>query len=87
MFDDLSVFLQVVRRAPIAAVALDGDEFEVGKAVEHIAKPAVKENHAAVDNNDALTEFLDVGHVMARQQNSRFSCGVMVAKKLPHRLL
>ena len=40
-----------------------------------------------VDDDDALAEFLDVGHIMAGQEDRGFLPGIMFAQKFPDRLL
>ena len=71
----------------IGLLALDGDELEVGEAVHDVAQFAVEEDFAVVNDDDALAERLDVGHVMAGEENGGFLGGVVAADKFANGLL
>ena len=66
---------------------MDGDEFEIGEAVEDVAEPAVEEEVAVVDDDDASTELLDVGHVMAGEQDGGLAGRVVIAQEFADILL
>ena len=87
MLDHFAVFLQVFRPAPAAAVALNGNELEIGEPVKDLAEPAVEENGASIDDNDPLAKLLDVGHIMARKHDGGFPRRVMVAEEFADGLL
>ena len=48
-----TIFGQSVSRTTVGTVALDGHQFEIGKAVEHFAEAAIKKDRAVVDDDDA----------------------------------
>ena len=50
-------------------------------------KFAVEEDFAVVDDDDALAQLLDVGHVMAREQNRGFLLGIVAANEFAHGFL
>ena len=54
MLHEFAVFGQALLGASVRAVALDRDEFEVGKAIHDFAEFAVEGNLAVVNDDDAF---------------------------------
>ena len=84
---DLAIPAQLLAGAVGRALALNGDELGIGEAVHHLAEAAIEEDRAVINDNDALAQLLDVGHVMAGEQDGRLLLRVVLAQELPHGLL
>src|SRR5215472_13705105 len=70
---DLAVTVELLARTVRSTFAVNGYELEIREAIQHFAQSAIEENGSLIDNDDAFAEFLNVGHVMARQQD----CGLV----------
>jgi hypothetical protein len=60
---------------------MERDEFVVGEAIDDGGEASVEEQGAVVDDDDAVAEFLDVGHVMAGEEDGGAAGGVVVAEE------
>src|SRR5437016_1366800 len=49
-FNDLAIFAKVIGGTIRAAFTLNGDQLEIGKAVEHFAELPIEENAAAIND-------------------------------------
>lgn len=52
---------------------VDGDDLEIGEAIDDVAERAIKEDGAFVDDDHALAECLDIRHVMAGEEDGGFA--------------
>src|ERR1044071_1045246 len=77
----------MVGRATRGTFALDGDQLEICESVEDFAELPIEEDGAVVNDDDAFAKFLNIGHVMARQQNRRFMLRIVFAKEFTNGFL
>ena len=69
------------------AFQLHGHQFGSGETVHDFLERAVEKDGATVDDDDPPAERLDVGHVMAGQQDGRPMGAVVLAEEFAHRPL
>ena len=69
------------------ALTLNGDELGIGKAIHHVAEAAIEEDRAVINDNDPLAQLLDVGHVMAGEQDRRLLLRIVLPQELADDLL
>jgi hypothetical protein len=55
--------------------------YEISEAVHDLAELPVEENPPVINDDDALAQGLDVGHIMARKQNGGLMRGVVAAQE------
>src|SRR5207249_4111175 len=72
LLHDFAVFAELLGRTIGYTFTLNGDKLGIGKSVHHFAQLAIEEDHAVIDDDHALAQFLDIVHVMAGEQNGRF---------------
>src|SRR5204863_6817865 len=87
LFDDLAVFAEILGRAIGSSLALDGDELGIGETIHNFTQAAIEENRAVINDDHALAQFLDVGHVMAGKQDGGLVGAVVPAQELADDLL
>src|SRR6185436_20640686 len=87
LFNELAVFCETVVSAFVGAVALDRDVFEIGETINDFTEASVEEDFAVVNDDDALTQRLDVRHVMTREQDRRLMLRVVLAEEFANNFL
>src|SRR5205085_3554369 len=63
------------------------DDFVAGEAIDDGIERTVEKDFAVVDDNDAVAQFLDVLHVMARQHRHDLMFGIVEPEKFAHSFL
>src|SRR5947209_2634218 len=69
LFDNFAVFAELFGGAIRPAFTLNRNQLEIGETVQNVAEPSIEENCAMVNDDDAFAKFLDVRHVMTREQD------------------
>src|SRR5207249_10118407 len=67
--------LPISRKGIRRSLALNGDDFKIGEAIQDFAELAIEKNRAAIDDNDAAAKRLNIGHIVAGEKNRGFADG------------
>ena len=79
--------LPVAREVGLAVLERDTDRLVRREGLGEPAQRAVEQDPPVVDDDDALAQRLDVGHVVAREQNRGPETRVVVGDEHPDALL
>src|SRR5207247_1105360 len=78
---------QLLGRRDKLALKLDRQQLEIGEAVDDLFQWAIIEELALINNDGAAAQGLDVGHVVAGEQDGGAIGLVVGAEKFAHDLL